>query len=150
MKPSIALKVNFINKGYRAVEHYKIHWKLGHQTGKTIIGAETKVSAIQAFETYARMDLGNPYSIPFEAEIVKTIKVSNIPSTSKQRLAQRYGFIMGGVKGAHVQFRSVRMILPNGLDANKVNRAVGLVDMQFAKLERDIRDFFKLAGLKIK
>ncbi len=73
------------------------------------------------------------------------------PPTGKQKLAQKYGFAMGCVKSAKV---SVNQAIVEWLgDSNgneKQNRAINLVSAQFAKLQRDIADLFRLAGLKIK
>jgi hypothetical protein len=74
------------------------------------------------------------------------------PATTKQVVAQAYGMIMGSIKGAKVQWNRARtnIILSAGVNAVKAERANNLVDMQFTKLERDLRDLFKLAGLKVK
>jgi hypothetical protein len=76
-------------------------------------------------------------------------------STPKQKLAQKYGFILGSIKGAKVQvdncfnpFTHSTVFDPD--KAAKWAKAKGLVNMQFSKLQRDIADLFKLAGLKIK
>jgi hypothetical protein len=73
-------------------------------------------------------------------------------ATTKQVVAQAYGMIMGSIKGAKVQWNRARtnIILSAGVNAVKAERANNLVDMQFTKLERDLRDLFKLAGLKVK
>jgi len=84
------------------------------------------------------------------ATIQKYVKLRKEESTPKQKLAQKYGFILGSIMRAESQFKQVHGIFPNGVDTIKVNRAFALVDSQFAKLKRDISDCFKLAGLKIK
>ena len=74
-----------------------------------------------------------------------------IESTPKQKLAQKYGFIIGSIKGAKKQFNNtIFTSVTDPVIVNKLSRAYGLADSQFAKLERDIRDCFKLAGLKVK
>lgn len=74
-------------------------------------------------------------------------------ATPRQKLGQKYGFILGCVKGAKTQFAQVGTELivaaPMGKTI-KMEQARILVEAQFAKLERDIRDVFKLAGLKVK
>lgn len=68
------------------------------------------------------------------------------PPTEKQKLAQKYGFIMGSVKSAQIGVK----LIPLNNKTEKQDRAINLVHSQFAKLQRDIADLFKLAGLKIK
>lgn len=71
--------------------------------------------------------------------------------TAKQKLAQKYGFIVGSIKSAKVQFGQAKINLHYSANSvEKLEKAMNLVQMQFAKLERDIRDLFKLAGLKVK
>lgn len=73
------------------------------------------------------------------------------PSTSKQKLAQRYGYLMGSIKSAKLTFKNAFLKDPiSRAVSEKLNRAISLTESQFAKLERDLRDCFKLAGLKIK
>ena|SRR5260221_5270708 len=128
---------------------YNIHWKLGEHKGKATMEGVTKEAVIKGFTIYAGMDMGNPYSIPFEAEITKIITLHpSRKSTPKQKLAQKYGMIQGGIKGARIQFEYA--LLPTLKDYSKENRAYHLVQSQFAKLQRDISDCFKLLGLKIK
>lgn len=73
------------------------------------------------------------------------------PATSKQKLAHHYGFLMGSIKGAKLTFKNgIQNANSGGILPEKLSRASSLVEAQFAKLERDLRDCFKLAGLKIK
>lgn len=134
---------------------FNVHWKLGERKGRNTMTAFNKEDAKFAFQQYARHD-GNIHNIPFEAEVVKVIGPLGRPQSPKQKLAQKYGFLMGSIIGAEKQFGYFsRMNLPAGIQPNtpqaaKIHRAVALVESQFAKLKRDISDTFKLAGLKVK
>jgi hypothetical protein len=95
------------------------------------------------FKDMIRVD-NNEY---FDCTLIKVWE--NKPPTAKQKLAQKYGFIIGSVKNARIQFTNA-MQPDNIKDAHKLSRNWHLTMQQFAKLERDIRDCFKLAGLKVK
>lgn len=73
-------------------------------------------------------------------------------STHKQKLAHHYRWILGNITSAsatlsRTKFLDDKMAVK---DALKIPNAVALAQSQFAKLQRDVRDLFKLAGLKIK
>lgn len=134
------------------MEQFNVHWKCGEIKGKNTITAFDKEDAKLAFLLYTRHD-GNIYNIPFEAEVVKVIGPLGIHKSSpKQKLAQKYGFIIGSIKGSKKQLMQAKtdMILASGPNAVKIERAYNLVEMQVAKTLRDISDLFKLAGLKVK
>jgi hypothetical protein len=97
-----------------------------------------------AFNSMVRID-NNQY---FDCKLLRVWQ--NKPSSPKQILAQRYGFIMGGIKGARSSFISCYPNLQAGRTDAKVTNGISLVNAQFSKLQRDISDVFKLAGLKIK
>lgn len=69
------------------------------------------------------------------------------PATPKQLLAQKYGLICGSIKSAQIQLENTKLLPAKN---EKLYKAHMLVDGQFAKLQRDIRDLFKLAGLNVK
>lgn len=102
------------------------------------------------FNGMMRID-NNPY---FDCKLVRVWQSQ--PPSEKQKLAQKYGFIMGAIKGAQAQFdyaqrtMLVKEIESEGNPNFKTSRAIALVKSQFSKLQRDISDVFKLAGLKIK
>lgn len=133
---------------------YRIQFRRTNgKQGFTHIPADNGDEAQARFEALAASEAPNGYRIPFEAKPTKVTLYLG-PST-KQILAQRYGFIMGGIKGAQSQFNSLRNSSNFFRDAdavvsNRAGKAIALVNMQFSKLQRDIADVFKLAGLKIK
>jgi len=132
------------------MDFFNVHWKYGEHKGKANLQGADKRDVTMVFNGYAHMDRPNYYNIPFEAEITKITGPLGRPSSPKQRLAQKYGFIIGSIIGAQKQMDAAYQLLPNGIDSQKAARAVALVDSQFAKLKRDISDLFKLAGLKVK
>lgn len=136
-------------------QHFNVHWKTpSGRTGKTNLTALSKQHAKDVFENLTRMDSNvNSDRYPFEAKAVKVIGPLGVhKTTDKQKLAQRYGYLMGSIKGAKTSFRSLRdnADLFRVIANPKIGRAVAMVDLQFSKLERDLRDLFRLAGLKIK
>jgi hypothetical protein len=136
-------------------KHFNVHYlTVGGSKGKTCITALSKDDAKTAFENHCKNEAADQLYYPFEATVKKVIgPLGMTPATPKQKLAQKYGFIIGGIKGAKTQFyQAVADMVPVGQNKlpEKLQRCGNLVEMQFAKLERDIRDCFKLAGLKVK
>lgn len=131
--------------------YFNVHWTtIGGARGKTTMDATDKLAARKAFNTYAAMDMDNAHGIPFEADLRKIIPLVSTPATPKQKLSRRYGFILGSIKGAQAQFVSSFPDLQVGQTNHKITRGISLVNSQFAKLQRDVRDLFKLAGLNVK
>jgi len=130
------------------MESFNVHWKFGESKGKALIFAFSKEDAKIKFERYARTE-SNSRFIPFEATVTKIYGPLGRESTPKQKLAQRYGFIIGSIKGAKKQFNTTIMSVSPDISTRVIKGQI-LVDAQFAKLQRDIRDVFKLAGLKVK
>lgn len=141
-------------------KHYNVHWHMTgdtNQKGKTSITALDKEDAKRAFEARCRNEAADQRHYPFEAKVDKVIGPLGIyEATPKQKLAQRYAFILGTIKGAETMMRQCHEHLLNeklvkdNPHAMKIMRAEDLAHAQFAKLQRDIRDLFKLAGLKVK
>lgn len=127
-------------------ETYTVYYRDG-KSPKSHTHSFTALSIDDAKSTFKK-DTLNLY------RVTKVVKGYGMPmATPKQKLAQKYGFILGSIKGAQIQFKQVYPTMPFGekQDENlKVTRAINLVESQFAKLQRDIRDCFKLAGLKVK
>ena len=129
---------------------YRVYFKRANGTkGSCRIDQSTPQHARLVFEANAAMDKPNAFNIPFDATFRSVIEVAE--STPKQKLAQKYGFILGSVKSAKVTYqRTFVGFVKTEEQSIKIGKAFNLVDSQFAKLERDIRDLFKLAGLKVK
>lgn len=135
-------------------KHYNVHWHMTgdtNQKGKTSITALDKEDAKRAFEARCRNEAADQRHYPFEAKVDKVIGPLGLhQATNKQRLSRKYGFTMGGIKGAKAMFISAFPDLHANDKDYKLTRAIALVNQQFSKLERDLRDLFKLAGLKVK
>lgn len=134
-------------------KHFNVHWKLGQQRGKTCMTAFSKEDAKIAFEGYVAVDIPERrFDYPFEAEVIKVIGPLGMhESTDKQKLAHHYRWILGNITSAKAVLGRTKFKYV-GLQASydKVDRAYMLVDAQIAKLQRDVRDLFKIAGLKVK
>jgi hypothetical protein len=135
-------------------KHFNVHWKQlingSFEKGKTCITAFDRWDAKNTFEKSCLNQGTDKKRFPPNAEVTKVIQLGI--STTKQKLAQKYGFIIGSIIGAEKNFKNVTFEISED-DAKlraKVFMAARLVDSQFAKLRRDIRDVFKLAGLKVK
>lgn len=123
-------------------QHFNIHLVWPDKLEEKItVTALNKDDALMDTRAYRAREAG--------AYCLKVIGPLNRESTPKQKLAQKYGFIIGSIKGAKVQFTQA-MTPDNIKDAHKLVKNWNLTMQQFAKLERDIRDCFKLAGLKVK
>lgn len=132
-------------------QHYNVHFKSADLDGKAMITALSKEDAKKTFEQMAAKDVGAPGSradIPFEAIVTKVIGPLGRLASPKQKLAQSYGFIAGSLKGAELQFRKSLAHMQSS--DPKITASRGLVNSQFAKLQRDLRDCFKRAGLNVK
>lgn len=127
-------------------QSYNVHWKDGERKGKTCISALSKEDARTVAEKYMCVDAPNGF--PFEGKVTKVIGPLGKPASPKQKLAQSYGFIAGSLKGAELQFRKSLEHMQSS--DPKVTASRGLVNSQFAKLQRDLRDCFKRAGLNVK
>lgn len=71
--------------------------------------------------------------------------------TPKQHMAGTYAWVLGNITSAQATLNRQALKYPT-INANfdKIDRAKALVDAQFAKLQRDIKDLFRTAGLKVK
>lgn len=138
-------------------KHFNVHFRSADVDGKATITALSKEDAKRTFELMAARDIGAPGSradIPFEAIVTKVIGPLGLkPSTNLQLLAHKYGQIMRNLKGAEATF-SYSAVAIKQVGNNAENKSLAgkwdLVDKQFAKLKRDIRDLFKAAGLNVK
>lgn len=135
-------------------KHYNVHWKLDSgQKGKTCVTALAKEDAKTVFENYAKVDMPerrNTY--PFEAKVVKVIGPLGMHQrTSKQHLAQMYRMCIGAAAMADKALHSIDGAIHNNpVQKEQIDRAWALAKAQSAKLQRDIRDLFKRAGLNVK
>lgn len=111
------------------------------------VHATSKEELRELFSQSTHFD-GSKY---FDCTFIKMIELNRV-STPKQKLAQKYGYTIGSIKGAKKQViqNKTELILAAGTSAMKMERAINLVEMQFSKLLRDISDMYKLAGLKVK
>jgi len=132
--------------------YFNVHWETYNGLkGKRCVTALSKNDARTVAENFMKMDNDNGF--PFEGKVIKVIGPLGVnPPTPKQLLGRKYGFIIGGIKGAQRMFAQANtdLIIGAGSNAVKCEKGRILVDAQFAKLKRDIRDVFKLAGLKVK
>src|SRR5260221_7088074 len=103
---------------------YNVHlnWPDGMKE-KIAICAISKASA----KFHTRID----NAVVAGATVRKVIGPLGKEATAKQKLAQRYGFIIGGIMGAQSSFNYTKSnLFPNGVDAEKAKKAFALVDSQ--------------------
>lgn len=138
-------------------KHFNVHYKFkdNDTRRKLCMTALDKEDAKLTFESYARNDDGNGMNIPFGAVVIKVIGPLGRETTPKQKLAQSYAFVLGGIKGSYVMMNRNSQAMKDIAAANpkiadRMARAWALVDAQYMKLQRDIRDLYKLSGLNIK
>jgi hypothetical protein len=85
---------------------------------------------------------------------VLTVRKCPSEASPKQKLARQYGFTIGCAMAvsSHINAfeRQVNLSIKDEVTKTKVFRAIGLARMQATKLDRDIRDMFRAAGIKIK
>lgn len=127
---------------------YNVHWKLGDRKGKTSMTALTKEDAKITFEKFTASEASEQSKYPFEAKAIKIYGPLGLyKSTPKQKLAQNYHFMLGSVSAVEAMLG--RVVWLQTPDAKQM-QAKMLVGSQIAKLKRDLRDFFKKAGLNVK
>lgn len=130
-------------------ETFNVHmvWP-DQQYEKLSVTALSKEDALKDTRIHRNIRLG-----AYPVKVIGPLGVH--PTTKKQNLSHKYGGIYRNIEGAKSVFYSFRRMTYEEIGVtlevgNKLSRHVSLVDSQFAKLQRDIRDLFKLAGLKVK
>lgn len=125
-------------------KHFNVHWKYEDRGGKVCVTALSKEDAKQGFILVARSA-----QLPNGAVITKVIGPLGVhQATAKQIAAHHYRSCIGAATMVHKALNSVVFSpLPTN---SKVAIAHALAISQATKLQRDIRDLFRKAGLNIK
>lgn len=128
-------------------KHYNVHWEApSGLKGKNTVTALSKEDAKTTAENLMRIDNNNGF--PFEGKVIKVIGPLGVHQrTQKQQLAQHYRSCIGA---AMMVDKAIKQQINSPLNIEKVLIAQSLAMSQSAKLQRDIRDLFRKAGLNIK
>jgi hypothetical protein len=129
------------------VDTYYISYRTGFGAKKVdTLTAFSYADAKAAFLNMTRVD-NNDF---FDCTLIKIWKKAE--RTHKQKLAGNYRWILGNISSAKATLHRTKFFDISMDEENKykIDRAYALVKNQCSKLERDVRDLFKLTGLKVK
>lgn len=124
-------------------KHFNVHlvWP-DMEEEKVTVTALSRDDALKDTRIKRAMDIG-----AYPHKVVGPLQHTQ---TYKQKMAGSYAWILGNLSSAEATMVRTKYTPDNSEFNDKIERAHALARSQFAKLRRDVRDLFKIAGLKVK